>query len=124
MSGILILMFGIYLILMSGICLIVMSDILILMSSILIFIWLPFLISWRPTIEVLLLITSFITYPSCVAIHQTIMLQVFLQYSGIRLGHALQFASPTRTSYHIHIYIKPEASYTHIHQTIRFYFIK
>src|ERR1041385_4767613 len=91
MSGILIFMSG-NLILMFGIC-------LILMSGILIFIWLPFLISWRPTIEVLLLITSFITYPPCVAIHQTITLQVFLQYSGIRLGHALQFASPTRTSY-------------------------
>src|SRR3954466_3471644 len=99
MSGILILMVGICLILMSGICLILMSGILILMSSILIFIWLPFLISWRPTIEFLLLITSFITYPPCVAIHQTITLQVFLQYSGISLGHALQFASPTRTSY-------------------------
>src|SRR3954462_11412725 len=91
MSGLLILMFGIFLILMSGI--------LILMYNILILIWLPFLISWRPTIEVLLLITSFITYPPCVSIHQTITLQVFLQYSGIRLGHALQFASPTRTSY-------------------------
>src|SRR3954462_7681130 len=91
MSGILILMSGI-LILMFGIC-------LILMFGILIFIWLPFLISWRPTIEVLLLITSFITYPPCIAIHKTITLQVFLQYSGIRLGHALQFASPTRTSY-------------------------
>src|ERR1043165_9035136 len=97
MSGILILMSGI-LILMFGICLILMSGILILMSGILIFMWLPFLISWRPTIEVLLLITSFITYPPCVAIHQTIMLQVFFQYSGIRLGHALQFASPTQTS--------------------------
>src|SRR3954471_21331363 len=97
MSGILILMFNI-LILMSGI-LILMSGILIFMSSILIFIWFPFLISWRPTIDVLLLITSFITYPPCVAIHQTITLQVFFQYSGIRLGHALQFASPTHTSY-------------------------
>src|SRR3954468_7481345 len=97
MSGILILMSCI-LILMFGI-LIVMSGILILMTSILIFIWLPSLISWRATIEVLLLITSFITYPPCVAIHQTITLQVFLQYSGIRLGHALQFASLTRTSY-------------------------
>src|SRR3954466_7026303 len=91
MSGILILMSDI-LILMFGIC-------LILMSGILIFIWLPFLISWRPTIEVLLLITGSITYPPCVAIHQTITLQVFLQYSEIRLGHALQFASPTRASY-------------------------
>src|ERR1041384_517158 len=98
MSGLLIFMSG-NLILMFGICLIRMSGILILKSSILIFIWLPFLISWRPTIEVLLLITSFITYPPCVAIHQTITLQVFLQYSGIRLGHALQFASPTRISY-------------------------
>src|SRR3954464_11798900 len=85
MFGILILMYDI-LILMFDICLILMFGILILMSSILIFIWLPFLISWRPTIEVLLLITSFITYPPCVAIHQTITLQVFLQYSGIRLG--------------------------------------
>src|SRR3954467_5625323 len=99
MSGILIPMSGI-LILMFGICLILMSDILILMSSILIFIWLPFLISWRPTIEVLLLITSFIIYPSCVDIHQTITLQVFLQYSGSILGHAFQFASLTRTSYY------------------------
>src|ERR1044072_5994178 len=98
MSGILIFMSG-NLILMFGICLILMSGILILMSSILIFIWLPFLISWRPTIKVLLLITSFITYPPCVAIHQTITLQVFLPYSGIRLGHALQFAFPTQTSY-------------------------
>src|SRR3954469_9437386 len=98
MSRILILMSGI-LILMFNICLILMYRFMILMSSILIFIWLPFLISWCPTIEVLLLITSFITYPPCVAIHQTITLQVFLQYSGIRLGHALQFASPTWTSY-------------------------
>src|SRR3954462_4223371 len=97
MYGILKLMFGI-LILISSI-LILMSGILILMSNILNFIWLPFLISWRPTIEVLLLITSFIIYPPCVAIHQTITLQVFLQYSEIRLGHAFQFASPTRTSY-------------------------
>src|SRR3954465_8211396 len=98
MSGILILMSGI-LILMFGICLILMYGILILMFGILIFIWLPFLISWCPTIEVLLLIISFITYPPCVAIHQTIMLQLFFQYSSIKLGHALQFASPTRTSY-------------------------
>src|ERR1041384_3527875 len=97
-----------------------MSNILIFMSGILIYMirfgiffmimygmlfvfspaafWLPFLICWRPTIDVLLL-TSFITYPPCVAIHQTITLQVSLQYSGIRLGHALQFTSPTRTSY-------------------------
>src|SRR3954470_16055787 len=87
------------LILMFVICLILMSGILDLMSGILTFIWLPFLISWRPTIEVLLLITSFITYPPCVAIHQTITLHVFFQYSGIRLGHALQFASLTQTSY-------------------------
>src|SRR4051812_1796206 len=97
MYGILILMSGI-LILMSGI-LICMSDILIFMSDILIFIWLPFLISWRPTIDIYLLITSFITYPPCVAIHQTITLEVFFQYFGSRIGHALQFASPTRTSY-------------------------
>src|SRR4051812_7961615 len=97
MSGILILMSGI-LILMSSI-LIFMSGILVFMSGILIFIWLPILISWRPTIDVLLLITSFIIYPLCVATHQTITRQVFFQYSGIRLGHALQFASPTRTSY-------------------------
>src|SRR3954470_1387753 len=98
-----------------------MSDILIFMSGILIYMiffgiffmitygmlfvfspavvfWLPFLIYWRPTIDVLLL-TSFVTSPSCVAIHQTIMLQVSLQYSGIRLCHTLQFASSTRTSY-------------------------
>src|SRR4051812_38395903 len=97
MSDILILMSGI-LILMSGI-LVLMSGILVLMSGILIFIWLPFLISRRPTIDVLLLITSCITYTSCVSIHQTITLQVFFQYSGIRFGHALQFASPTQTSY-------------------------
>src|ERR1041385_7843272 len=98
-----------------------MSDILIFMSGILIYmicfgiffmiiygmlfvfspaavVWLPFLIYWRPTIDVLLL-TSFITYPPCVAIHQTITPHVSLQYFGVRLGHALQFASPTRTSY-------------------------
>src|ERR1041385_5417195 len=97
-----------------------MSDILIFLSGILIYmirfgmffmimyrmlfvfspaavVWFPFLIYWRPTIDVLLL-TSFITYPLCVAIHQTITLLVSVQY-GIRLGHALQFASPTRTSY-------------------------
>src|SRR3954468_7624996 len=98
-----------------------MSDILIFMAGILIYmicfgmffmimygmlfvfspavvVWLPFLIYWCPPIDVLL-ITSFITYPPCIAIHQTITLQVSFQYSRIRLGHALQFASPTRTSY-------------------------
>src|SRR3954470_9449198 len=87
-----------------------MSDIMIFMSDMLIMygmlfvfspaavVLLPFLSYWHPTIDVLLL-TSFITYPPCVAIHQTITLQVSLQYFGIRLGHAQQFASPTRTSY-------------------------
>src|SRR3954469_15387384 len=76
MSGILILMSGI-LILVLGICLILMSGILILMSSILIFIWLPFLISWRPTIDVLLLISSFITYPPCVSIFKPLHFMCF-----------------------------------------------
>src|ERR1041384_4525158 len=77
MSGILIYMirFGIFFMIMYGM-LFVFSPAAVL--------WLPFLIYWRPTIDVLLL-TSFITYPPCVAIHQTITLQVSLQYSGIRL---------------------------------------
>src|ERR1044071_4812732 len=91
MSGILIYMvcFGIFFMIMYGMLFVFLPAVVV---------WLPFLIYWCHTIDVLLL-TSFITYPSCVAIHQIITLQVSLQYSGIRLGHALQFASPTQTSY-------------------------
>src|ERR1041385_8324672 len=91
MSGILIYMicFGIFFMIMYG---------MLFVFSLAVVVWLPFLIYWHPTIDVVLL-TSFITYPPCVAIHQTITLQVSLQYSGIRLSHALQFASPNRTSY-------------------------
>src|SRR3954465_8500794 len=98
MSDILIFMSGILIYMIRfGIFFMIMYGMLFVISPAAVF-WLPFLIYWRPTIDVLLL-TSFITYPSCVAIHITITLQVFFQYSGIRLGHALQFASPTRTSY-------------------------
>src|ERR1041385_7135301 len=91
MSDILIFMPGILIYMIRfGIFFMIMYGMLFVSSPAAVF-WLPFLIYWRPTIDVLLL-TSFITYPSCVAIHQTITLQVSLQYSGIRLGHALQFA--------------------------------
>src|ERR1041385_9046849 len=91
MSGILIFMicFGIFFMIMYG---------MLFVFSPAVVVWLSFLIYWRPTNNVLLL-TNFITYPPCVAIHKTITLQVSLKYSGIRLGHALQFASPTCTSY-------------------------
>src|SRR4051812_3180572 len=97
-SGILIFMSGtlIYIICF-GIFFMIMYGMLFVFSSTAV-VWLPLLIYCRPTIDVLLL-TSFITYPSCVAIHQTITLQVSFQYYGIRLGNALQFASPTWTSY-------------------------
>src|ERR1041385_3829680 len=78
MSSILIFMicFGIFFMIMYG---------MLFVFSPAVVVWLPFLIYWR--IDVLLL-TSFITYPPCVAIHQTITLQVYFQYSGIRLCHA------------------------------------
>src|SRR3954447_12386339 len=98
MSGILIFISGILIYMICfGIFFMILYGMLFVYSPAVV-VWLPFLIYWRPTIDVLLL-TSFITYPPCIAIHQTIKLQVSFQYSGIRLAHALQFASPTRTSY-------------------------
>src|ERR1041385_8753540 len=98
MSGILIFMSGIFIYMICfGIFFMIMYGMLFVFSPAVV-VWLPFLIYWCPTIDVLLL-TSFITYPPCVDIHQTITLSVSFQYSGIRLSHASQFASPTRTSY-------------------------
>src|ERR1041385_7953293 len=98
MYGILIFMSGILIYMICfGIFFMIMYMMLFVFSPAVV-VWFPFLIYWRPTIDVLLL-TSFITYPPCVAVHQTITLQVSFQYSRIRLGHALQFASPTQTSY-------------------------
>src|SRR3954469_23936505 len=86
MSGILIYM------ICSGIFFMIMYGMLFVFSPAVV-VLLPFLISLRPTIDVLLLTNLIINYQSCVSIHQTITLQVHLQYSRIRLVHALQFAS-------------------------------
>src|ERR1041384_361469 len=97
-SGILIFMSGILIYMIYfGIFFMIMMYGMFYVFSPAVLVWMPFLISWRPTIDVLL--TGLNTYPPCVAIHQTITLQVSFQYSRIRICHALQFASPTRTSY-------------------------